>query len=106
MTKKLPSVFVKRQEKKIYNNKETYYSLEKENQNKDSTQNYLDELMVNKKINEIFASPRFIYKVKVLILTDEGEKRENIIAKVDNYLITLNNKKINIKDIKDIKLTT
>lgn len=105
MTKKLPNVFVNRHGKKIKNNKETFYSLsEEESKNERKSRNYLDDLMVKKKIEEIFASPRFIYKVKVLILTDEGEIKENIIAKVENHLITLNNKKINIEEIKDIKI--
>ncbi len=107
MTNKLPIVFVNRHGKKIRNNKETFYSLfEEKIESEKKSQNYLDELMVKKKIDEIFASPRFIYKVKVLILTNEGETKENIIAKVDNNLITLSNKKINIKEIKDIKIIT
>lgn len=104
MTKKLPSVFVNRNGKKIKNNKETFYSLFEEKIENKKKPNYLDELMVKKKIDEIFSSSRFIYKVKVLILTDEGETKENIIAKIDNNLITLNNKKININEIKDIKI--
>lgn len=105
MTKELPKVFVNRHGKKINNNKETFCSLFEETREKEKkSQHYLEELLVKKKIDEIFSSPRFIYKMKVLILTDEGEVRENIIAKADNSLITLNNKKININEIRDIKI--
>ncbi len=105
MKKKLPNVFVNKQDKKINNNKEVYYSKANEvfNKNK-NTRLFLDELMVRKKIDEIFSSTKFVYKIKVLILTDEGEFKETLIAKINNDLVTLNNKKIKITDIRDIKI--
>lgn len=106
MKKKLPSVFVKRQDKKINNNKETYYSKENdiEIRHNSKTETFLTELMIQKKIDEIFSSTKFIYKIKVLLLTEEGEAKETIIAKLNNDLITINNKKIKISDIKNIKI--
>ncbi len=106
MDNKLPNVFVNKQIKKA-NNKGFFYF--KDSQDKFLKENepadrMLNELFVQKKINDIFASPKFIYKVKVLLLTDEGEFKETIIARNHDSLITLNNEKILIGNIKDIKI--
>lgn len=104
MNNKLPSVFVNKQIKKI-NNKTLFYLTDNVNIKKnESADKMLNELFIQKRINDIFASFNFIYKLKVLILTNEGESRETIIAKDDDNLITINNKKILIKNIKDIKI--
>lgn len=105
MNKKLPKVYVNKQEEKIKNNKETFYS-EQNNiiiNNMDSSKELVDELIIKKRISEIFSSPKFIYKTKVWIKTDEEEKEEIIIAKTNNSLLTLQNKIIPICIIKDIR---
>lgn len=106
MNKKLPKVYVNKQEKKIENNKETFYSKNEEmNLNTlDSSSELASELIIKKKISDIFSSPKFIYKTKVLIKTLEEEKEETIIAKTNNSLLTIENKIIPICIIKDIKI--
>ena len=78
MNKKIPKVFIK-QNKKIYNNKEIFYSA-KEN---DYKINDMDEKSIRNEISNIFASKDFVYKKRIYIRT--------------------NNKKIYIKDILEIK---
>ncbi|MBQ3142809.1 MAG: hypothetical protein IJB82_04810 [Bacilli bacterium] len=105
MNKKLPKVYVKKQENKILNNKETFYSKNEEiNLNSlESSTEITNELIIRKKISDIFSSPKFIYKTKVLIKTLDDEKEETIIAKTNNSLLTIENKIIPICIIKDIK---
>ena len=105
MNKKLPKVYVNNQKKKIDNNKETFYSKEADIviNGLDSSSEMIDELIIKKRISDIFSSPKFIYKTKVLIRTDEEEREEIIIAKTNNSLLTLENKIIPICIIRDIK---
>lgn len=102
MDKKLPNVFVNKQDKKINNNKEVYYSLDDVNKALLCDKNI--GLFVRKKINDIFESPNFIYKCDVKIETkNEGVIRAAIISRTNNYLLTIEDKKIRIDDILNIK---
>lgn len=105
MNKKLPKVYVNKQNTKIENNKETFYSKEEQItlNNFDTSKEMANELIIKKRISDIFSSPKFIYKTKVLITTEESEKEEIIIAKTNNSLLTIENKLIPICIIKDIK---
>ena len=58
---------------------------------------------INDKIKNLFSSDDFIYKINCIIdYKDNSSEKEIIIAKKDNYLLTLDNKKIFIQDIYDI----
>ncbi len=59
--------------------------------------------LIEKKINDLFNSNNYVYKLKVLIKTDNEEKHETIIGRTQKYLITLDNKKIDISSILDIE---
>lgn len=90
----LPNVF---QNNKINTNKinDTYYS-----------RNTSEEKPINikSKIDSMFKSISFVYKINVIITTKNKEIDTTIIGKSKNYLITMNNELINIKDILDIKI--
>lgn len=102
MNKKLPNIFVSKQNNKINNNKELYYSLDDVNKMINDDKN--TSLFVRKKINDIFESPNFIYKSDVKIETkDNGNITATIISRTNHYLLTIDNKKIRIDDILDIK---
>lgn len=61
------------------------------------------EIDIYNKIRELFASNDFIYKINCVIdYKDSSYSKETIVAKKDNYLLTLDNKKIYIHDIYDI----
>ena len=95
--KKLPNLYTNTFEKKIdnsleyikVNNKEKNYSLS------------LTEL--NKKINTIFKSNNYIYKIKVEITLKDKVINTYLIGKTKNNLITLDNELININDIENIE---
>lgn len=57
---------------------------------------------VNQKINEIFKSVNYVYKMEVVIQTEEGEFVKQIVGRNKNQLITMDNEQIAIDKIKDI----
>lgn len=100
MEKKIPKVFQNNIDKDISNNDKYYYSA-----NKSEIINKVDKPKnINKKINEIFASPTYIYKANVEIKTKNSTFTTKIIGRNKNYLITMDNKTIPINDIIDINM--
>lgn len=97
MNKKIPSVFANKIDKKI-NNNETYYS------STTSPKIELNTNDINKKIQDIFNSPNYIYRANVIITLKSGEITKKIIGKNKNSLITIDNELIPIEDILDIKI--
>lgn len=108
MNKKLPKVFQNKIEKDISNNDKYYYSANKENVGNDVKEsvNYkeIKPKNINKKINEIFASPTYVYKANVEITTKDSTITTKVIGRNKSYLITMDNKTIPIDNIIDIKL--
>ena len=105
-------VFVNKIDKNIKNNKELYHYIGNENNEdlyhfkNEDIDDIIDVSNVNvrSKLNNIFSSESFVYKSKIEIILKDGTKLlEDVIAIKDNNLITLNNTKINIDDILDIK---
>lgn len=96
---KLPNVFVKKNYKLKDNNKEFFYG----NDKLDKNQEEVDSLIIKKKINDIFSSPSFVYKMKVLITFKDKEEIVTIISKTNNILLTMEGKEIKISDIVNIK---
>lgn len=81
--------------KAFNNNKSIYYG--KSSQYIDSSKN------IYQKINDIFASPNFIYKANVEIFLKDKNIVKRIIGRNKDFLITTENDLIPIKDILDIK---
>lgn len=96
---KLPNVFVKKNYKLKDNNKEFFYGNDKLDKNKEE----VDSLIIKKKINDIFSSPSFVYKTKVLITFKDKEEIVTIISKTNNILLTMEGKEIKISDILNIE---
>ena len=68
------------------------------NNNKDYC--YLDNIENNViDIDKIFKDSSKLYKYKVYIKTNDNEYRTNLIGKTKDYLITINDDNIMIKDI-------
>ena len=53
--------------------------------------------------NKILKSNKYIYKIPVIIETNEKKIETNIIGKNQTNIITINNELIKIKDIKKIE---
>lgn len=105
MNKKLPNVFANKNVGMINNNKETYYSGENQikNMTSDETNKSIKTIIIRKKINDLFNSENFVYKVNVVITTVDGDMECTLIAKSNDSLLTINNESIKISDIVDIK---
>lgn len=98
--KDLPKVFHNKVDKKFDNNEKVYYS------NKDTRNEVLeDSKNVLQKINEIFASPSYVYKANVEITLKDKKVTKRIIGRNKNYIITMDNDLIPITDIVDIRST-
>lgn len=107
MDKELPKVYANKIDKELdnndtysynMNNDETRISKEKETVVKDGK----IEKNILQKIDDIFKSPRYVYKADVVIKTKEGESVYKVIGKNYNSLITIDNELIKIDDILDI----
>ena len=95
--KDLPKVFKNNLDKKFDNNRSVYYS---SNKNKEEVR---DSRTVLQKINDIFASPNYVYKANVEITLKDKKVTKRIIGRNKNYIITMDNMLIPIEDIVDIK---
>ena len=94
---KLPKLFTNNFNKKIDNSME--YVKVSNNEVIDNKQSN----DIRKKIDNVFKSKNYIYKINVLMNINGIENKYTIIGKTKNKLITINNEIINIDDILDIK---
>ncbi|MBE6161225.1 MAG: hypothetical protein E7158_03295 [Firmicutes bacterium] len=95
MNKDLPKVYANKIDKELNNDQKVFYS---------STSYKNDIRSINKKINDIFSSPNFVYKKNVRIITTNGTINKTIVGINNNNLLTMDNEVISISDIKDIDI--
>ena len=62
-----------------------------------------DKYIIEKKINDLFNSTNYVYKLNVILKTLNNEIKTTVIGRTQKYLITIDNKKIDISSILDIK---
>ncbi len=99
--KDLPKVFQNNVDKKFNNNSSVYYS---SNDNRSlNTKEVKDNRTILQKINEIFSSPNYVYKANVEITLKDKKVTKRIIGRNKDFLITMDNTLIPIRDIVDIK---
>lgn len=91
---KLPKVFANTNLGKISNNETIYY---------DNKKSIVKNKNIDHKINELFKSSKYVYKIDVKITTDKSIKIYKIIGKNNNNLITIDNELIPIEKIIDIE---
>ena len=58
---------------------------------------------IKQKVNEIFASPNYVYKANVEITLKDKKIKKRIIGRNKDYIITMDNLLIPINEILDIK---
>ncbi len=93
----LPRVYQNRNIGSINNDQEYFYSALNNKGNRKA-----EKVDVDKKINNLFKSNKYIYKINVHIVMNNQEMDTTIIGKINNNLITIENNLIPIKDIIDI----
>ena len=102
--KELPSMYHSSINKEINNNERIYSTLYNDS-NIISNKSFItnrNNLTVEQKIQNIFNSPNYIYKIDVVIVTDNNKVNKRIIGKNKNNLITMDNEYIPINTIRDI----
>lgn len=97
--KDLPKVFKNNIDKKFNNNENLYYS----SRNSNTEEIIDDNKTILQKINEIFASPNYVYKANVEITLKDKKVTKRIIGRNKDYIITMDNTLIPISDIINIK---
>lgn len=96
--KDLPKVFHNNIKKQLNNNEKIFYSKDTRNETvAPNTKNIMQ------KLNEIFSSPNYVYKANVEITLNDKTISKRIIGRNKDYIITMDNNLIPIKDIIDIK---
>lgn len=93
----LPKVYHSKINKKMNNNKNIYYSA-----NKEKNEIIKSDKTVQQKINEIFSSPNYVYKANVEIVLKDKTINRRIIGRNKSYIITMDNELIKVEDIIDI----
>ena len=104
MKDKFPEIFKNKVDKiKSKVQKEFYYHNSDES-NTDKREVKIDKMTLLKKIESIFSRPDYVYQADITILYKNGENiNKKIVGIKDNYLLTIEGKKIYIDDIYDIK---
>lgn len=98
--KELPKMYQNKINKKIDSIQKVYNSFE------DRTTKVSDikygNISIDKKIEDIFTSPEYVYKADVTIVTDKETIKKRIVARNKNNIITIDNEYIPISIIRDI----
>lgn len=96
--KKLPKIYQNNIDKKINNNKEVYCSFRQDNNIE--VQEKSDISLI---IDGIFNNERSVYNIPVIIKTSTKVYDTFLVARTSSYLLTIDQDRINIKDIYSIK---
>lgn len=108
--KDLPSMYHNRIDKDIFNNRRVFSTIgskinDIDMDNKEKITGDKNNYTVEQKIYNIFNSPNYIYKIDVIIVTDDGSYDKRIVGKTKNNLITFDGEYIPIDKIRDIYMT-
>ena len=99
MKKDLPKMYQNKINKVINNTQKIYSSINDDNIYDDCK---YDSISIEKKIDNIFKAPDYVYKADVNIVTDNEIIKRRIVARNKNNIITINNEYIPISIIRDI----
>lgn len=108
MKKELPRMYQTKINKTVPSIQKVYSTLEQkmdsrefvEDRNISNTR--YSSVSIEKKIDNIFNSPDYVYKADVTIVTDMETLKRRVIARNRNNIITLDNEYIPISIIRDI----
>lgn len=105
MNDKIPKIYKNKIDKlRTKVQKDFYYHSDNEINNRTITPSKISRSELLDKINAIFKRPDFVYQADVIIMYKTGEnKHKKIVGLKENYLITIDNEKIMLDDILDIK---
>lgn len=103
MKKELPKMYQTKINKSVPSIQKVYSTLDTKDELERSIPNTkYSSISIEKKIDNIFTSPDYVYKADVTIVTDTETLKRRIIARNRNNIITINNEYIPISIIRDI----
>lgn len=109
MSKELPKMYQTKINKTVPSIQKVYSTLdtriEADNNSREERNipnSRYSSISIDKKIDNIFKSPDYVYKADVTIITDTETLKRRIIARNRNNIITLDNEYIPISIIRDI----
>lgn len=107
MKKELPKMYQSKINRDVPSIQKVYSTLDKKTlSNDDLDRNYSNKryssISIEKKIDNIFNSPDYVYKADVTIVTDGETLKRRIVARNRNNIITIDNEYIPISIIRDI----
>lgn len=99
--KKLPKIYQNDINKPIHNNKKMCY-VNKEKMKNEVLPNEMTSQEINDFINHIFNTTGYAFNTNVMIKTQNDIYHTSLIAKRNDYILTIDEDKIRIEDIKSI----
>lgn len=96
--KKLPKIYQNDINKKIKNNKETFYSYYSNNK-KENTINFMSTSDIELFLDGIFNGIKQVYNVPVIIQTNTKVYDTYLVLRTPKYLLTIDQDRIRIEDI-------
>lgn len=101
--RELPKMYHNNIDKDINNNEKVFSTLNNNDiRSTNDIINNKNNLTIEQKIQNIFNSPNYIYKIDVIIVTDKGSSKKRIVGKTKTNLITMDSEYIPINMIRDI----
>ena len=100
--KELPKMYQNKINKKISSIQKTYSTMDRKNEPTTNNEIKYSSISIDKKIDNIFNAPDYVYKADVTIITDKETINKRIVARNKNNIITIDNEYIPISIIRDI----
>lgn len=109
--RELPKMYRNKIEKEICNNDKIFSTIYNNSrsidiENNKTILNNKNNYTVEQKIANIFNSPNYIYKVDVVIVTNNKTLNKRIVGKTKTNLITIESEYIPINSIRDIYISS
>ena len=108
MSKELPKMYQTKIKREVPSIQKVYSTLDRKTEPRESREDRnisntrYSSISIEKKIDNIFNSPDYVYKADVTIVTDNETLTRRVIARNRNNIITLDNEYIPISIIRDI----
>ena len=105
MSNEKPKMYQNKPNKEFNNTQKVYSTMYEESNNIIPKKEKNDgNYTIMQKINNIFKSPTYVYKIDVIIEINDQKLEKRIIGKNNNSVITIDNEYIPIDKIRDIYL--
>lgn len=101
MSKELPKMYQNQLKNKVVNIQHVYSTIGKNERRENHRQEY-SSISIERKIEDIFNAPDYVYKADVFIVTSDETIKRRIVARDKNSIITIDNEYIPISMIRDI----